>query len=65
MDKKFKIIFFLSYLVFGAYFINSSLNFITLPEFISKIDNWILFIGGILIIVGGINSLRAGKKLSY
>ena len=57
-----KLIGFLVYLVFGLYFINSALEFITLPGFLDSIDKWILLVGGILILVGGINYLRAGKK---
>ena len=53
---------FLVYLIFGLYFINSAFNFIILPEFVSSVDKWILLIGGILIVVGGINYLRASKK---
>ena len=54
--------FFLS-LLFGLYFINSTFSFISLPEFILNIDKWIIFVGGILIILGAFNYLRTGKKL--
>ena len=54
---------FLLYLVFGLYFINSTFSFITVPEFVLNIDKWIIFVGGILIIFGAFNYLRAGKKL--
>jgi len=50
------------YVIFGLYFINSGLNLITLPEFFNSIDRWIILAGGILILVGGINSLRAGRR---
>ncbi len=50
------------YFIFGLYLINSAFDFISLPTFILNLDKWIVFIGGILIIVGGINYLRAGKK---
>ena len=60
-----KLIGFLVYLIFGLYFVNSALGFIALPVFLDSIDKWILLVGGILIIIGGINSLRAGKKLKY
>ena len=52
---------FLLYIVVGLYFINSGFNFITLPDFILNFNKWITLLGGILIIVGGINYLRAGK----
>ncbi len=55
---------FFVYLIFGLYFINSTFGFITFPEFVFDIDidKWIIFGGGILIILGGLNYLRAGKK---
>ena len=53
------------YLVFGLYFINSAFSFIIMPDIILKIDNWITLVGGILILVGGINYFRARKKLVY
>jgi len=54
---------FLLYLIFGLYFINSTFSFIALPEFILNFDKWIIFAGGILIIFGAFNYLRAGKKI--
>jgi len=36
--KKEAFIGFLVYLIFGLYFLNYSLGFVVLPEFISKID---------------------------
>jgi len=59
--KKEAFIGFLVYLIFGLYFLNYSLGFVVLPEFISKIDKWIILIGGILIIIGAINYLRLSK----
>ena len=53
------------YAIFGLYFINSGLNLISLPEFFNNIDRWIILAGGILILIGGINSLRAGRKNYY
>ena len=49
---------FLVYLILGLYMINVAFNFVNLPEFISKIDKWIIFVGGILLILGGINYLK-------
>ena len=59
--KKGAFIGFLVYLIFGLYFLNYSLGFVILPEFMSKIDKWVILIGGILIIVGAINYLRLSK----
>jgi len=56
---------FLIYLLFGIYFINSALSFINLPEFFSKIDKWIVLIGGFLIIFGAINYFRITRRHRY
>ena len=53
MRNKGAVIGFLIYLIFGLYFFNNSLNFINLPEFISSLDNWIVFVGGVLLLLGG------------
>lgn len=60
--RKGGIIIFLIYLFFGIYLINVAFNFITLPGFLTNFNNWIIFVGGILIIVGGINFLRARRE---
>ena len=59
--KKAGVIVFLFYLVIGLYFINMVFNFYEIPEFISQFNELINFIGGILIILGGINYLRLGR----
>jgi|TARA_B100001079_G_C16245907_1_gene441104 hypothetical protein len=53
------IFWFIVYLVFGIYFINSSFNFIKIPEVISNFNQWIILLGGVLILLGGINHFRA------
>lgn len=65
MKKGEAFIVFLLYLVFGLYFITSSLNLVTFPDFMSKIDRWVILVGGVLIVVGGINYLRARNKFQY
>ncbi len=53
---------FIIYLVFGLYFLNMSLSFITMPAFLTDINSIISFVAGALLVVGGINFMRAGKK---
>ena len=62
--KKTSLLWAVVYLVFGAYFINLSFSFITLPEFITGFYQWITLVGGILILLGGINHFRAIKNKS-
>lgn len=53
---------FLLYLIFGLYFVNSAFSFINIPDAFLEFDKWIIFVGGILILIGGINYFRARKK---
>ena len=62
MAKGRTIVLCLVYFVFGLYFITSSFNFFEMPEIIFNIDKWLTLVGGILIIIGGINYFRASKK---
>jgi len=52
---------FILYLILGLYLINFGFNFIKIPTFITSIDKWIICIGGIFLILGGINFLRLKK----
>jgi hypothetical protein len=54
-------LFFILYLILGVYELNVGLNFVKLPEFLLKINNWVVFVGGIFLILGGINYLRLKK----
>lgn len=56
---------FFVYLIFGLYLINSSFNFITMPAFIQSIEGWLILISGVLVLIGGINYLRASKRKYY
>jgi len=56
-----KVLVFILYLIFAAYFINYPLNFLNVPEFFSTFEPWIIFVGGILVLIGGIEYLRANK----
>ncbi len=60
-SKQINLLFFLAYIALGGYFINKQFNFLTIPEIIAKFDNWIVFAGGIFLILGAINYYRASK----
>jgi hypothetical protein len=57
----FRLIVLLLYLIFGLYFLNYPLGLFTLPETLSNVEPWIVFIGGVLILFGGINYFRARR----
>ncbi|MBT4352144.1 hypothetical protein HOD20_06455 [archaeon] len=61
--SKLGVIGFLIYLIVGVYLLNVPLNFFPLPGFVQGIHEWIVFVGGILVVLGGINYLRAGRRL--
>ncbi|MFC1710585.1 hypothetical protein ACFLZJ_00280 [Nanoarchaeota archaeon] len=61
MKKRHGVIIFIIYLIFGLYLLNSPFQFIEIPETFSSFNNWILFVSGILVIIGGINYLRLGR----
>jgi len=56
------VIWFVLYVVFGLYFVNSALGFVQIPESVAGFEQWITLIGGILIILGGINHFKAKSK---
>jgi len=53
---------FLIYLVLGLYFINYTINYVDIPKVINNFNSWIFIIGGILILLGGINHLRLSRR---
>jgi len=53
------------YFILALYFVNGALNFINLPGFFAKADKWILLIGGIFLILGGVNSMRMKRYKGY
>ena len=60
-----RVVIFLIYLILGIYLINIQFNLIPIPT-----NNWIILIGGILLIVGGIkylisNSIFRGYGAHY
>jgi hypothetical protein len=57
----------LTYLIFGLYFINYPFNFLGLPAAIisTAINKWIIFVSGILMILGAINYFRIKQVYPY
>ena len=49
------------YLVIGLYFLNHPFGLIPIPGFVSGFDTWIIFLGGIFMIIGAVNSIRLGR----
>ena len=50
------------YVILGVYFVNYPLKFLAIPEVISKVDPWIIFVGGLLLFFGAINYFRVKRK---
>ena len=49
------------YIIFALYFINYPFGIIKIPGTFSSIEPWIIFIGGILLIVGGFSYFKKGR----
>jgi len=56
------IIFFIVYLLFGAYLINSVLGFYPLPEFFPNLDKFVITISGALLILASFKFFKSNKK---
>ena len=59
--SKIGIIGFVVYLIIGIYLLNVPFGLIPMPGFIQGINEWIVFVGGVLVVIGGINYLRTGR----
>ena len=57
-------IFVLFYLILGLYFLNYPLGLVPIPDFVSGFDKWIIFIGGVFMVIGAFNSIRIGRSFS-
>lgn len=58
-----KILLFLVYVIFGIYFLNFLFPILQVPEFIEKINDWIVFFGGILLLFSAFRNLRKTKAI--
>ncbi|MEK6819836.1 MAG: hypothetical protein AABY03_01395 [Nanoarchaeota archaeon] len=53
-----KYLIFLVYLVFGLYFVNYHFNYFDVPELMTTYSSWIIFLGGILILIASMKFLK-------
>ena len=60
---KASIIGFVIYLMVGIYLLNVPFDLIPLPGFVEGVNDWVVFFAGILVIIGGINYLRASRRV--
>ncbi len=49
------------YILFALYFLNYPFGVIVIPELFSSVEPWIIFIGGILLIIGGFSYFKRGR----
>ena len=62
MQKRGSWLVFLVYLALGLYFVNYSIAYIEIPKAITNFNSWIFIVGGVLILIGGINHLRISNR---
>jgi predicted membrane channel-forming protein YqfA (hemolysin III family) len=60
--KRINVVVLLVYVLLGVYFINFPFNFIQIPKYISDANNWIIFLGGLLMLFGAINYFKAKRR---
>jgi protein-S-isoprenylcysteine O-methyltransferase Ste14 len=60
--KRMNVAVLLVYVLLGVYFINFPFNFIQIPKYISNVNNWIIFVGGLLMLFGAINYFKAKRR---
>jgi len=53
------------YIIFALYFINYPLGIIKIPETFSSIEPWVIFIGGVLLVIGGFSFFRRRRVIHY
>ncbi len=53
---------FLVYGLIGLYIINSAFGFVPIPSFVQEFDKWVIAVGGVLLIVGGVLHLKPKNK---
>jgi len=51
------------YFLFGLYFVNFPFQFVKIPESFSTIEGWIIFVGGLLILLGAVNYFRVKRRV--
>ena len=54
-------IYFLVYLIFGLYLLNVSFHLFLVPEFVLKFDNFLISIGGVLLLISGVRFLNSRR----
>ncbi len=62
MRKRWKFAWFILYVFFGLYFINSAFFFVEVPNFVEGLDKWISLVGGLLIIFGSFKFFRVKRR---
>lgn len=53
------------FVVVGLYLLNYPINIIKMPQAILKIEPWIIFSGGVLLIIGGISYFKTSRYYAY
>ncbi len=61
-QRRMNVVVLILYLILGVYFINFPFNFIQIPKYISDVNNWIVFVGGLLMLFGAINYFQAKRR---
>lgn len=61
-QRRMNVVILILYIVIGVYFINFPFNFLKIPEYITNYNQWIVFVGGVLMLFGAINYFQAKRR---
>lgn len=51
------------FILFGLYLINYAIHFIVIPAAVKSFEQWIILVGGVLLLIGAINQLRLNRYM--
>ncbi len=60
--KGMNVFIFLGFLILGAYFVNFPFNFMKVPEFVLQYNAWIIFAGGIFMLLGALYYFKSKRR---
>jgi hypothetical protein len=62
MNRGGRTLIFILYLVVALYSLNYPFQILKIPQYISIADPWIIFVSGVLLVLGGISFYRVGRR---
>lgn len=61
LKRKYNTILFLLYFIFAIYFVNFKIPLLDVPQLVTKVNDWIITFGGLLLFFSGLRFLVSKK----